>query len=147
MSSSPCLTDDVLMALSAGELPDEELSHAHHHAARCHECRLLLVELAPPGSPPSRMGSPPGTSEPEPAKEDGATWTPPHVCNEFRLERPLGGGGMGVVHLAYDTLLDRHVALKFIADLSPKPTVQKYFENEARIVAQIQHPNVVQVFR
>ncbi|KFE63020.1 bifunctional serine/threonine-protein kinase/formylglycine-generating enzyme family protein [Hyalangium minutum] len=68
------------------------------------------------------------------------------MCNEFRLERPLGRGGMGVVYLAYDTSLDRHVALKFIADLRPQPTVQKYFENEARIVAQIQHPNVVQVF-
>jgi formylglycine-generating enzyme required for sulfatase activity len=68
------------------------------------------------------------------------------VCNEFRLERPLGRGGMGVVYLAYDTSLDRHVAVKFIAALHPKPTVQKFFENEARIVAQIQHPNVVQVF-
>ncbi|MBN1207308.1 MAG: protein kinase [Myxococcaceae bacterium] len=146
MSSSPCLTDEVLMALSAGALPDEELSHAHHHAARCHECRRLLVELVPQGTPPSRPDAPREASEPAPAQGAGATWTPPPECNEFRLERPLGRGGMGVVYLAYDTSLDRHVALKFIAELHPKPAVQEFFENEARIVAQLQHPNVVQVF-
>jgi len=135
------------MALGEGLLPAEELARAHRHAAGCEECRLLLVELAQCGLPARRddvthtvspLGSP---------GAPGGSWTPPSEFDEFRLERPLGRGGMGVVYLAYDTSLDRHVAVKFIADSQPKPWVREYFENEARILAQVQDPNVVQVFR
>ncbi len=60
------------------------------------------------------------------------SWTPPDAFDEFRLERLLGRGGMGVVYLAHDTSLDRHVAVKFIASSQPEPWVRAYFETEAR---------------
>jgi formylglycine-generating enzyme required for sulfatase activity/predicted Ser/Thr protein kinase len=148
MPSSNCLTDEVLIALSEGQLRDVLLAQAHRHAADCEDCRLLLVELTRGGIPEARDAitntiSVQGTGEEGPS----GTWTPPSEFDEFRLERLLGRGGMGMVYLAYDTSLDRHVAVKFIADSQPKPWVQRYFENEARVLARMQHPNVVSVLR
>ncbi|QRK11264.1 protein kinase [Archangium violaceum] len=77
----------------------------------------------------------------------GPAWTPPTEFNEFRLERLLGRGGMGIVYLAHDTSLGRPVAVKFIAPGQPEPQVRAYFETEARAIARLQHPNVVTVFR
>ncbi|QRN97313.1 protein kinase [Archangium violaceum] len=87
--------------------------------------------------------SPTPNTPPPPAE----TWTPPTEFNEFRLERMLARGGMGVVYLAHDTSLGRPVAVKFIASGQPEPLVREYFETEARAIARLQHPNVVTVFR
>lgn len=63
------------------------------------------------------------------------------------MVRPLGRGAMGQVHLAHDQLLDRLVAVKFIAAPEPSPAARERFLVEARAVARLQHPNVVSVFR
>ncbi|HEX6241321.1 MAG TPA: protein kinase [Polyangiales bacterium] len=66
--------------------------------------------------------------------------------DEFAIVRPLGRGGMGHVYLGHDTLLERKVALKFIAgdcDLA----VRGRFLVEARAIARLQHPNVVAIYR
>ncbi len=139
--------------LSDRQLPDEELARAHRHAAGCHPCRKLLVALAQGGfdaEPADREQKPgqEGIGE-EPPVADGpvAPWTPPMAFDEFRLERPLGRGGMGFVYLAQDTELGRPVAVKFIADSNPKPWALKAFEEEARSISPLQHPNVVCVYR
>ncbi|MCL2726159.1 MAG: protein kinase [Polyangiaceae bacterium] len=68
------------------------------------------------------------------------------IGDTFRIVRRLGGGGMGLVTLAYDEVLDRHVAIKFI-----RPTVLEredlhaFFWNEARAMARVTHPNVLTV--
>ncbi|WP_437672320.1 nSTAND1 domain-containing NTPase [Sorangium sp. So ce131] len=61
--------------------------------------------------------------------------------------RLLGRGGMGQVYLAEDTLLDRRVAVKFIASRRPDEAARRRFYVEARAVARLQHPNVVAVHR
>ena len=53
---------------------------------------------------------------------------------------------MGSVHVARDTILGRDVAIKFLHD-SVSPTAQARFVREARAMAQIDHPNVVRVYR
>jgi serine/threonine protein kinase/formylglycine-generating enzyme required for sulfatase activity len=72
-------------------------------------------------------------------------WSPPDEFDEYRVVRPLGRGTMGQVYLAYDTVLARHVAIKFIATLDPDPAARHRFLVEARAAARLQHPNVVTI--
>ncbi len=76
-----------------------------------------------------------------------AEWTPPSELDEYRLIEPLGRGGMGSVWLAQDRLLDRLVAVKFIAHGEPDQHTRERFAIEARAAARLQHPNVVSVYR
>jgi pimeloyl-ACP methyl ester carboxylesterase/hemoglobin-like flavoprotein/tRNA A-37 threonylcarbamoyl transferase component Bud32 len=76
-----------------------------------------------------------------------ALWAPPKTFDSFEIEGRLGGGGMGHVYLGRDVMLDRRVALKFIAEGSPTPEARKRFIIEARAIAKLAHPNVVGVFR
>jgi len=58
----------------------------------------------------------------------------------------IGGGGMGTVYKARQIRLDRIVAIKVLSpQFRTNPTLQKRFEREARILAQLSHPNIVQV--
>lgn len=74
-------------------------------------------------------------------------WTPPSHFDDFQLVRELGQGGMGRVFLAKDELLDRFVALKFVAEQSPNQAALERFLLEARAIARLMHPNVVAVHR
>lgn len=66
---------------------------------------------------------------------------------EFRIVRPIGEGGMGVVYLAQDERLDRKVALKVIApQLAHDLEFQKRFEAEAKSAAAIDDPHVVSIY-
>jgi eukaryotic-like serine/threonine-protein kinase len=69
------------------------------------------------------------------------------IAGQFELIRELGRGGMGVVYLARDLRLHRQVAIKFLPpDLAADPAVRERFLREARIAAQLSHPNVVPVY-
>src|SRR4051794_33276113 len=71
---------------------------------------------------------------------------PPEV-EEYRLIRVLGSGAMGRVYLAEDRLLDRLVAIKFIAAPAPTAQTRARFFTEARAAARITHANVVAIYR
>ncbi len=63
----------------------------------------------------------------------------------FEIIDVLGSGGMGTVFEARDTTLDRTVALKLLhASVAPKP--QRRLLREAKALAKLSHPNVVQIF-
>jgi len=72
-------------------------------------------------------------------------WSPPAEFEEYRIVRLLGRGAMGKVYLAHDSLLDRHVAVKFVQAQDPEARA-RFFE-EARAIARLQHPNVVAIYR
>jgi serine/threonine protein kinase len=64
------------------------------------------------------------------------------------LEATLGQGGMGIVYRAYDVTLRRQLALKVIAaQYASDPTYRDRFLREARLAAQIEHPNLLRVYR
>jgi eukaryotic-like serine/threonine-protein kinase len=65
----------------------------------------------------------------------------------YRLERPLGHGGMATVYLGRDSELDRMVAVKVLAEsLAGDDAFRRRFLREARVAARLSHPNVVGVY-
>lgn len=66
--------------------------------------------------------------------------------SDFRLDRKIGGGGMGVVFEGHQLSLNRRVAVKLLApSLVSDAKRRTQFEDEARIVAMLHHPNIVKV--
>ena len=80
-------------------------------------------------------------------QEAADLWVPPEELDGFRVVRQLGRGGMGTVYLGHDDMLDRAVALKFLAAADPKVPARDRFLIEARAIARLQHPNVVGIYR
>ena len=69
------------------------------------------------------------------------------VFDHFEILETVGVGGMGSVYKARDGRLDRFVALKLLRkELSANPTEAARLEQEARVTAAVNHPNVVQVY-
>jgi CheY-like chemotaxis protein/tRNA A-37 threonylcarbamoyl transferase component Bud32 len=65
----------------------------------------------------------------------------------YRLMEVLGAGGMGTVYRAVQVSLDRLVALKVLKDYHMQDArIAQRFDREARIMARINHPSIVQVF-
>ena len=64
----------------------------------------------------------------------------------YHVVEPMGSGGMAVVYKAYDTRLERYVAIKFIRqEALQDPTSLKRFQREAHILAGLSHSNIVKV--
>jgi serine/threonine protein kinase len=67
--------------------------------------------------------------------------------DHFEVVETLGAGGMGTVYKAHDLHLDRYVALKLLRrELAGEVDHNAQLQQEARIAASVNHPNVVQIF-
>ena len=65
----------------------------------------------------------------------------------YRIEAKLGEGGMGVVYRAFDTHLDRAVAIKILrADATSSPERKRRFVQEAKAASALNHPNIVHIY-
>ncbi|MFE1289535.1 protein kinase [Streptomyces sp. NPDC058751] len=65
----------------------------------------------------------------------------------YQLRDLLGEGGMASVHLAYDSVLDRQVAIKTLhTELGREQAFRERFRREAQSVAKLTHTNIVSVF-
>ncbi|WP_434592742.1 protein kinase domain-containing protein [Streptomyces sp. A5-4] len=65
----------------------------------------------------------------------------------YQLRDLLGEGGMASVYLAYDSALDRQVAIKTLhSELGREQSFRERFRREAQAVAKLSHPNIVSVF-
>lgn len=66
--------------------------------------------------------------------------------NRYRLEQPLGSGGMAVVYRAYDLMLERTVAIKVLREnFTRDAAFRERFRQEARAAANLSHPNIVTI--
>src|ERR1041384_3410031 len=78
---------------------------------------------------------------------DQPTWIGRTLGNRYRIDAPLGQGGMSAVYKATVPNLKRVVAIKLIhPHLSIDPSFVMRFESEASAVASLRHPNIVQVY-
>src|SRR5262245_60850556 len=65
----------------------------------------------------------------------------------YEIRERLGHGGMATVYKAWDTNLDRWVAVKVLHDnLVEEAGFKERFEREAKLVASLNHPNIVQIY-
>lgn len=90
------------------------------------------------------QGSKPSSGWQPPSLEDMQAMLP-----QYRFEKLLGRGGMGAVYKAVQTSLDRAVAIKVLpGDLIDDADAQfaERFKNEARTMAKMSHPSIVNVF-
>lgn len=100
-----------------------------------------LNDHEPPGGDDPNSTLP---AEDRPADQPGPTL--PYQLGDYELQRMIGRGGMGVVYLARQRDLERHVAVKMIRSgmLAGEEEVRR-FRTEARAAAKLQHPNIVTV--
>lgn len=72
---------------------------------------------------------------------------PPRLPVDYKIERELGHGGMGVVYLAWQQSLQRHVAIKVLRpSLGTFRNLVDRFLNEAQNLARLRHPHIVAIY-
>jgi eukaryotic-like serine/threonine-protein kinase len=70
------------------------------------------------------------------------------ILGQCEIHSPLGSGGMGEVYRAFDTRLNREVAIKVLPEsVSADPERLRRFEQEARAAAALNHPNILAVYQ
>ncbi len=79
--------------------------------------------------------------------EDQARSMAGRQISHYRILSLLGAGGMGEVYLAQNTRLGRQIALKLLpAQFTQDPDRVRRFEQEARAVSALNHPNIITIF-
>ena len=69
------------------------------------------------------------------------------ISDRYQIIKSIGEGGMANVYLAYDTILDRNVAVKVLrGDLSNDEKFVRRFQREALAASSLAHPNIVEVY-
>jgi len=123
-----CLTDEVFAAWVSGQLDARELEQVESHAADCAVCRGMAIAMR--GLVPhvaTTLGA------------IGAT------IGRYQVVAPLGEGAMGVVVRGRDPVLERDVAIKMVNAIAMTTEQRDLMLHEAKMLALVDHPNVVRV--
>jgi serine/threonine protein kinase len=76
-----------------------------------------------------------------------AALQPGAYLGQYRIEQPIGSGGMAYVYLGYHEALDRPVAVKVLpANFAMDSGFVNRFRNEARTIARLRHPQILEVY-
>jgi len=72
---------------------------------------------------------------------------PGQMLGPYRIINQIGQGGMATVYKAYQASMDRNVAIKVLpSQLANSPEFAQRFQQEARIIAKLEHPHILPVF-
>jgi serine/threonine-protein kinase len=107
----------------------------------CGRCRRRFYEAHASYCPydGGRLEAP---EDPDPAGEDPLLGTT--LLGQFHLVSPIGSGAMGTVYRAWQSGMERQVAVKLLrSDLTHDHDLQRRFLREARAAARLSHPNIV----
>lgn len=153
--SHPCPPDVTFVALLEGRLSNDEMDGLRAHVGSCAACTALMKDLSV--SVATTLHEASSRSERRAAREDaGAMALLARTGFQARARGAsvgrylvlscIGRGGMGEVYEAYDPKLDRRVALKLLHTAAVAAPARKRLSREAWALAQLSHPNVVQVY-
>jgi serine/threonine protein kinase/Tol biopolymer transport system component len=76
----------------------------------------------------------------------GTGFTAGLEIGSYRIESQVGEGGMGVVYKAFDTRLNRSVAVKLLSDKLADAAARRRFQREAQTASSLNHPHIVTVY-
>jgi serine/threonine protein kinase len=130
------LADECIATIRSGKVPDPEVyAVGHPHLAeRIRELFATLKALE-------------GIAGAEAHEDSSSMLAPGVILGKYRVEHEIGRGGMGVIYLAEDVLLNRKVALKLLTDAFKRnPERMTRFEREARLLASLNHPNIAAIY-
>ena len=69
------------------------------------------------------------------------------INDRYEIIKLIGEGGMANVYLAYDTILERNVAVKVLrGDLADDEKFVRRFQREALSASSLSHPNIVEIY-
>jgi predicted Ser/Thr protein kinase len=140
-----CLDPDVIDGLLAGRLEGDALERAETHLDACRDCRQLVSELARHGSVATAETL---TEHSLPRRADTGHLKPGERVDRYVIVRRIGSGGMGVVLLAHDPELERHVVIKLLRSelIQGSPEDRDRLLREAQAMAKVSHANVVPIY-
>jgi serine/threonine protein kinase len=159
--ATACPPDDALAAYGLGKLSDAAADAVNAHLGGCDGCVRKLAAMSAdsfvgrlragpspgtvvPGKSVSAMTRQPPVRAPVPVGE-----LPPELTHlsQYTDVRELGRGGMGVVYLAFNRLMDRPEVLKVVGRQHlDRPGAKNRFLQEVRSAARLQHPHVVTAY-
>lgn len=120
-------------------------------ANRCLKCQAELPSNAPQGLCPKCLLA--AAATPTEAGQSPRKTPPPSLASvaeafpNLEIIELIGQGGMGLVYKARQPKLDRFVALKLLPQsLAVDPAFAERFNREARVLARLNHPNIVTIF-
>ena len=131
------LIESYLEMFREGTAPDiGDFTHLHpEYADRLADLLPLMVKMENCAADSRRDHAVSGGEFPDLSESD------------YRLIRKIGTGGMGEVFEATQISLDRKVAVKVLSpSLTSDPAQREQFENEARVIAMLHHPNIVKIY-
>jgi len=161
--TTTCLDDQLIEEMALGQLPEPALSLSLIHLGECEKCKARFDSILPDQRfrffeyvelPDKQKLAVPDrlielirlanekTTQPEASLAAGSHFGP------FQINRLIHEGLATQVYQATDSRLNRQVAIKMLKPsiVRLEPTLGTQFLDEARIVARINHPNVVTIF-
>ncbi len=134
--SGECPPEDALVRFAEGLAAPSERAALEEHLGWCHACAIAFAHAAHTGA-----------SEPHASDTTApAVRRPGDRLGRYTVLGIVGSGGLGVVHATYDPQLDRRVAVKLVKDFAHDEGARQRLLDEARVLAKLSHPNVVQVY-
>jgi serine/threonine protein kinase len=142
-------TAEQLAAFDSGCLPPADREAVERHVADCSDCCRRLEALPEDALAALVRAYTSGSSGPG-GNGDSSSWDIPEELighPRYRVLGLIGRGGMGVVYKAIQQRLDRVVALKVLSpSLVSRPDFDRRFGQEAKAIARLSHPNIVQAY-